>query len=364
MITFLLGLPGSGKSYYAVDRIFNNFSSDIEAKKDTKVTFQNCYTNINEFNYNKVENVKRLDFDLFYSILVRLHGFAKAKKSDKYMIRFLQLVKLKDTLFVIDEAHNYFDKRNTVLVWWLSYHRHLYHEIILITQNLALIESKYKSFSEFFYKAQSQSLTLDKRYFSYTVFCSSRMNKDSRSGKIKIKRNPKVFELYHSGDSINASNIVLKFLLIAAVILIVLVAFFKFFIMDKGKKEDLKPQTIEASTQISQKSFVPSAVAIDSEKKDYATLVFFQLACGMNKCQNKDISIPPALLSNFITDKSVTVLFTDKKSDFLFIYYLESSQEFYNFLKPQKEDYKNEKSDTKGNINFGSIMPSSSNTSK
>jgi len=27
MITYLLGLPGSGKSYFAVDRIYNNFSN-------------------------------------------------------------------------------------------------------------------------------------------------------------------------------------------------------------------------------------------------------------------------------------------------------------------------------------------------
>jgi hypothetical protein len=191
------------------------------------------------------------------------------------------------------------------------------------------------------------------------------MNAASKSGKLKVKRNSKVFELYKSGDSINASNIVLKFLLIAAAILVVLVAFFKFFIMDKGKKEVLEAPTVHASTDKSDLSARHQVQqTIEPEKKDYATLVFFQLTCGMNKCQNKDMTIPPALLSNFITDKSVTVLFKEKKSDFLYIYYLESSQEFYNFLKPQKEDYNNEKSDKKSNINFGSIMPSSSSASK
>ncbi len=33
MITFLIGVPGSGKSYYAVDKIYNNFSADYNATK-------------------------------------------------------------------------------------------------------------------------------------------------------------------------------------------------------------------------------------------------------------------------------------------------------------------------------------------
>ena len=90
MITFLLGLPGSGKTNYAVDRIFNNFSLDEDAIKDKNITFKNCYTNINEFKFDKLENTSHLDFEKLHEILTRLHSFTKGtnKKSDKYLLKF------------------------------------------------------------------------------------------------------------------------------------------------------------------------------------------------------------------------------------------------------------------------------------
>ena len=101
MITFLLGLPGSGKSYYAVDRIYNNFSTDKEAKKDKKVTFKNCFLNINEFKFDKIENVYPLDFDKLHKILSRLHHlYKKEKKSDKYLVNIMPL-KIKTTILKI-----------------------------------------------------------------------------------------------------------------------------------------------------------------------------------------------------------------------------------------------------------------------
>ena len=229
MITFLLGLPGSGKSYYAVDRIYNNFSEDKEAIKDKKASFKNCYTNINQFKFNKVNNVFNLDLELLYRILVRLHAHYKAKKDDKYLLKYLSRVKLKDSLIVIDEAHNFLDAENKVLVWWLSYHRHLHHEIILITQNHTLISAKYKAFSEFFYVAKPSSLRLFKSHFKYNIYTISRQTKASHVGNTKIKLNDKVFSLYHSGDSVNVNNVVLKFILIAISIFHSSYYFFLFF---------------------------------------------------------------------------------------------------------------------------------------
>ena len=74
---------------------------------------------------------------------------------------------LYKALFVIDEAHNFFQTKDDVLVWWLTYHRHLYQDIFLITQNLALIDRKYKPLAEYFYKAVPSSLRLNKKVFKY-----------------------------------------------------------------------------------------------------------------------------------------------------------------------------------------------------
>lgn len=59
-------------------------------------------------------------------------------------------MKLNHCLIVVDEAHNFFNKKNDeILTWWLTYHGHLYQDIILITQDLSLIDTGYKAVAEF-----------------------------------------------------------------------------------------------------------------------------------------------------------------------------------------------------------------------
>ena len=290
-----------------------------DAKKEKKVTFKNCYTNINEFNFDKIENVNPLDFEQLYKILTRLHTHYKAKKTDKYLVRYVAKLKLKDTLFVIDEAHNHFDKKDLILVWWLSYHRHLYHEIILITQNLALIESKYKSFSEFFYVAKPQSLTLDKRFFKYNVFCSSRLTVASRSGAFKVKRNKNVFALYKSGDSINASNVILKFIFIAFLFLLFIFGVMYFFISDKVPSST---KTIEKVEYKSSNNTSQNAVLQVEIKNSYSDAVFVKISCSKSLCTNKEISIPPQLLRIFIDKKDMKILYQEQINLYNTVFYL------------------------------------------
>jgi len=340
MVTFLLGLPGSGKSYYAVDRIYNNFSVNDDAKKDKNATFKNCYTNIADFKFDKFTNVFNLDFDDLKSKLSELHAMYKKKCSDDELIDYLEENDIKDTLFVIDEAHNFFDVSNTVLIWWLSYHRHLYHEIILITQNISLIYSKYKSFSEFFYVARSSSLTLDKRFFVYIYYTNSRLSQSSKAGKVKIRKNYNVFDIYQSGDSVNASNIILKFLVISSSLFIVLLLFFYFFIYKKApdavsKKEEIQTQTIKPVNA----SFSPSVTPISTP---FSSQKYFILICGFNKCYNDDISIPAKLFNIFLENKSILEYYRESLNSTTLKFYLHSSIDFYDFISNKKvEDEKN-----------------------
>ena len=362
MITYLLGLPGSGKTYQAVDRIFNNFSNDDEAKKDKKATFKSCYTNINEFNFDKIDNVYRLDFDVIYEHLKELHSMYKSKCSDEELVNHLDELGFKDTLFVIDEAHNHFDKKDIVLVWWLAYHRHLYHELILITQNLSLIESKYKSFSEFFYVAKPQSLILDKRFFKYNVFCSSRLTKASQSGSIKIKRNKKVFELYKSGDSINTSNIILKYVLISLIIFAFLFVFVYFFVL---KHDFSMPISNDVTQEQAQEVKTPSQAPKpqkniqqmqEKEEIDYKENKLVTLNCNTSICTSTDISVPPQLMATFIKDGSASILYEKKINNYLTVFYLSLKKDLYDFIKI-KGEIEDEK-DNKHIDLFGNDNPS------
>lgn len=366
MLTFLLGLPGSGKTNLAVDKIFNNFSLDDEAKKDKKISFKNCYTNINQFKFDKVENVYKLDFDKLYDIIKIAHKLYKQKKSDDYLVKFFRRLKLKDTLFVIDEAHNYFDTKDKYLVWWLSYHRHFYHEIILITQSLGLIESKYKSFSEFFYVAKPNSLRLFKSHFKYNIFTHSRLTKASAVGSIKIKLNDKVFALYKSGDSIDSKNLVLKYILISLGIFVLLIGFFYFFISNKTNSIDVTdPGQTSVTLQHKQSVTHQDKKIIEDDieelyNEDLENKIFLKLSCSYNKCSNKTITIPPQLLKIFIDKKFVKPLYIEKVNKRLSHYYLDTTKEFYSYLIPNKgennEEYENESS----SLDMGSILGTNS----
>lgn len=348
MITFLTGVPGSGKSYYAVDRIYNNFSNDKEAIRDKKATFENCYTNINEFKFDKVENCFYLDFDELKANLTKLHKLYKAKSTDEELIEFCKEHNILNTLFVIDEAHNFFDAKDPVLIWWLSYHRHLFHEIILITQNLALIDSKYKSFSEFFFKAFPQSLTLFKTHFKYNIYCSSRMSQVSKSGSIKIKRNPKVFELYQSGDTVNTSNIILKFLLFALFFLALVITIFYFY--SESLKSDTQTETenntsksVALSTrnttlQTSQNMPISSTekndniVYLGDNSEQYREAKFLTLSCNTSICYNNSLSLPVPLVTQFIKSKNMNLLYSQNINKNYIKLFISCSEDFYMFL--------------------------------
>lgn len=348
MISFFTGVPGSGKTYYAVDKIFNNFSTDSTAQRDKKATYENCYTNINEFKYNKVEGVLKLDFDELKKHLTILHNLYKEKKDDEFLILKCKEFNIHNTLFVIDEAHNFFDVKDSVLVWWLSYHRHLFHEIILITQNISLIESKYKSFSEFFYRAAPQSLTLFKSHFKYFVYCQSRMGANSKTGVIKLKRNKKVFELYQSGDTINAQNIILKYIIYSFVIFLFLFIYIKFFILNNEQIEN----NVSAPAVPVQNVSVPIATApavpvryvssdsldtaLDDPKESVKENILFNLNCSDVSCSNEDINIPPDLITYFVKEKKIKILYSKKVTSKYFKFYFDSTKDFYNYLKSTK----------------------------
>ena len=72
-ISYLTGIPKSGKTYLAVYQIYENFIKvpkpsffDKFIKKPKKADkYTICWTNINEFDYSKSEKIKALDVNDF-----------------------------------------------------------------------------------------------------------------------------------------------------------------------------------------------------------------------------------------------------------------------------------------------------------
>jgi len=332
MILYFLGLPGSGKSYYGVYTIYNNFSNDKEAKRDLKKDYQVCYTNINEFKFDKLENVYPFDEDEFFKKLEILYDMYKKKASDDELIEKCKDFNIYKALFVLDECHKFFDVQKPVLVWWLTYHRHLYHDLILITQSLSLVNPKYKPLAEAFYKAKSSSLTFNKKYFNYMYYTDSRMSKSSYVTAIKVKKNPKVFDLYHSGDSVNSKNVIKRFLLISLFLFLLLISMIFFFSSSKKSQIEEEKSTLPFNSKQLSVSYQDNND--DSSTFDNKKLIV--LKCSYSTCSNDYISLPPQLVKKFIDMELLHLYYKDSVNKYLTVFYLSSSEDFFNFLNSTK----------------------------
>jgi zona occludens toxin len=263
MLEYYTGVPGSGKTYRAVSLAYDCF---IDKKSKTYQKYKYFYTNINEFKFDSFNLEKNnvafvLDMDVLKKNLTELHQLYLQKVTDEVLLERAEELNLVHTLFIIDEAHNYFDVKNTVLIWWLSYHRHLHQDIILITQNLSLIYSKYLTFGEFFYNAVSSSLRLRSSVFTYHQFIKWQLFKNSHTNTFKVKFNPLVYALYSSGANTQGTKVIHKFIAIAVFLFIVVVIFFKVYSSHFGSSSD--SNTTKNKDLIKQKSNISSYVGSD-----------------------------------------------------------------------------------------------------
>ncbi len=334
MLVFITGVPGSGKTYKAVNELYKHFGKN---SKDRDDRFLHCYTNINQFRFDLVDDrVKKFDYDDFKMKINQLHLLYKRKVSDEELNEQAKEYGLYKALFVIDEAHNYFQTNDATLVWWLTYHRHMYQDIYLITQNLALINSKYKPLAEYFYKAVPASLRLNKKIFKYNVFVDSKMNKYSKAKVEKLKLNPNVIELYHSGDVVKAPNFLLRFILFA--IIFFALAAFVFYYLIYGLL------TKDSNTPVSPKEVVkpiktPQAI---SKKENFSFISdgykYVVIKCNIDECYLFNKKIPYDVLSKLIdlSESKLIRAYPVKGTSSIRIYSLLSPQ-FISYFRSSNE---------------------------
>lgn len=277
MIEFYTGVPGSGKTYRAVEYIYSIF---IDSKNKDFGKFKKFYTNINEFHFDAFPSDKAflLEWDELYLGIKQLHdAYLKDKANDTQLKELADSLGLLDAFFVIDECHNYFERKDSTLTWWLSYHRHLHQDIILITQNLALVESKYKSFSEFFYKAIPSSLRLFSSSLKYEQYIGSRMFKTQRSKKFTLKFNPDVYALYTSGANAQGDKVVYKYIAMVVIALVVFVVAMYLIVNYLFGGKDAK------HSKPSPDHNVKKSILKEGQKSDYLLNVYCDLSdCNLN----------------------------------------------------------------------------------
>lgn len=281
MIELLTGVPGSGKTYFAVDRlakeyakrtrpIFTNINllipfDDVLQPLDVKDFHEFCKKEM-EFHdqYRDQQSQKRKD-DPEYD---------EADNYDEALKTSGLLDKYGNALILWDECHNDLDIRDDAYVRWMSYHRHFEGmDVLLITQNLSLIDRKYKGFIDKYYFGVNAAKRLFSTTFKYKVYTDHRQYEKYLIETISLASSKNIFDLYDSGFyKVNRSAAFKKLAPIFAILLF-LALFAKYvlfgMVLGGNKEQEINESSPVPATTDTFREEVPSdGRTLDQMKQD------------------------------------------------------------------------------------------------
>lgn len=388
-ITYLTGIPRSGKTYYAmfllytsfifqkpvtklskfIDKYFGKYSS-----KKLKKSYDVAYTNINQFDFSKSPKILSYDHEVIYAHLELLHAMYLDKKTDDELIAYAKEYNLLNALFVIDECQNFFAKDDKVLTWWFTYHGHLHQDIMLITQNLDLVFTGYTKIAEFFYKAVPPSSRFFSNKFRYVQYNSYKCFQKDKIGDFHVPMVPEIFNMYVSGASNNSPSQVKKYLMYFVILFILLVIVFKVFVsqFETEKKETINQEmkdhnqsvTLPADNNVTvqDKKQMPKEAKKLQKKDDNETKnELFEIRCIDMLCSYKGVDFPKPLLNKLTSKLEPEFIWFFNDGSYI-QYFVMLPSDTFDFLqkiekeKSQKGAY-NEKSTTKESKTSNTHMP-------
>lgn len=189
MITAFVGVPGSGKSYEAVEKILQNI------KLGRKV-----YTNIDGLQLPECKKAIAAYCDVRdFQLETCLNHLTEEQA------RAFWLHAEPGSLCVIDECHLHFSNRdwntdkNRRFTEWASIHRHQGYDVVLITQDLEKIDKHARSLVEYVYlysKVNFLGGAVKNTYICYTYHGDSHVGKPMATSKRQY--NQKIFPCYKS----------------------------------------------------------------------------------------------------------------------------------------------------------------------
>jgi len=296
MLSLLVGTPGAGKTLYAIDIIKKIANNDAYEFKNIEYV----YTNISGFKFDLFKDNK-VTFDKFimksfYEHLEVLFGIFCDNENNDNLDDLLQSYckdnNLLNAYFIIDEAHNHFDNQDKIKNWWFTYHRHLNHEILLITQNKSLINTQYRNIPEVFIKAQPRSKAISKNVMRYFLYTEYRMTQKFSTSEITV--NDTYFSIYKSGNVSNQKRVGVKFIknfifsIVAAVLLFSSLAYNMVY-----KDTTIDNETIKNPLSVSSTVQTPIIETVEHVTTDLSNLKYMQLLCSMqdNFCLYKNQKI-------------------------------------------------------------------------
>lgn len=361
MLSLLTGTPGAGKTLFAID----NFIKIANDEADEFKNIEYVYTNISGFKFDRFKDNKvkfdKLVFDSFYVHLKVLYSLFIQNENkdnlDEILQNYCKEHNILNAYFVIDECHNYFDNQDKVKNWWFTYHRHLNHEILLITQNKSLINPQYRNIPEIFIKAQPRSKAISKnvlRYFNYTEY---RMTQKFSTTEITI--NDTYFDLYTSGNKSSQKLVGKKYIYMFIIFFISLISLFVLFIyqlfynntttiQEEPKKEQIQTpinnpvQSTNQATQQSNNQTNQTILNTNVIQEESTNLKLFKFNCFKNFCYYKQdnknsLEIPMNILISFFKNIDVNRKYYYKENNRLVVYLLIDEDKFI-FLQGVRND--------------------------
>lgn len=185
MIKIVTGVPGSGKTYYAINHLLDKHYKKIDGEwhKKSDVTI---LTNIKDF---KLEHIN-LD-DAMRKAGVRAEVFFTVPYQEKVIKKYGYCI------YVLDEAQRLFHRKfyNKDVFYFFDYHRHLGIDIYLVTQDIKKLPLEIKSVAESEIRAVRKSLS----FFGEFKY-SARIDDDILE-RIVLKPDKTIFALYTSFES-------------------------------------------------------------------------------------------------------------------------------------------------------------------
>jgi len=235
-IRIITGKPGSGKTFYAVKHLRDKYYKNKNGAwiKDNNITIISNIKNLTLKHKNLEEILKSED--------VTIHEFFTVTYQKKY-------TENKNVVYFIDECQQYFDKRfyNKEVFYYFQTHRHLGHDIYLITQNIQLIPIQIKEVAEIEIHAVPRNISFFGE-FKYTI-----KSNNEAIDKELLKKDNRIFRLYTSfsrKENERIKNPLVKYVGIAfALLLIASIVFYKTFF---GVAEARENYTIEPNLKLKQ----------------------------------------------------------------------------------------------------------------
>ena len=399
-IELITGVPGSGKTYFASDKMKKIYDSK------SRLIYTNVNLKIEHNEYIKNLDVEELydfaqkEYELFlkFKKLSKIYNDEKAKEEDEYNLSINNDVLTNDTkLITLDESENkedfIFNENNVVpfignydnylkasgllknyghsfIVWdecqndleendpvWIrffSYHRHFDMDIILITQDLSLIHRKYKSFVQKFFFGVNASKRFLSTTLRFKVYTDSREFKKYYIETISLKMTKEIHNFYDSGAYNVDKSMFVKFLTLPILLIIIVFLVYKFLFSKEETKivsNDVNTTSLDSSTIDDLDSTDEDTDSFERSEEDH--LIFFN--CNLSTCtmKNSSFNIPLNKMNTFADAVGMDILYSSKINNYYSLVVVNVNSNLYSDLMGFNLSKKGEKHE-KGEMDFNS----------